>query len=140
MRAPLTVQAGSLALTRVAAFTVAVEADRIAGLLEPGEREADADLAELIGAAAGVGAPSRLLELHQAGGRVVLALHGPVRLQPSEVTLRCHRPALIAGVLRRAHLKGVVRHEGGFAFLLDVDRIAARPRARAGEEEACASG
>jgi chemotaxis signal transduction protein len=119
--------AGStLAVTRVGEMTVAVEADRVAGFHSAGDREPDADLTQLLGLPRPADASERLIELSHPGGRLLLAVHGTLRLTTSEQVPRCHRPTLIIGALRRSCLRGVLHHDAGLIYLLDVDEIAAR--------------
>lgn len=129
----------NLALTRVGPYTVAVESDRISRLLQPGKRPSDADIAVLIGASELVGEPSRLLELEHAAGRLVIALHGPIRLERSSTKLPCFFPALIASTLQQSCLKGVVKHPTGLAFVLDVDRLATARLVTVEENISCES-
>jgi chemotaxis signal transduction protein len=123
MKAP---QRGSLALTRLGAIVVGLEGDRVIGFFEPGEREPDCDLATLLSLPSPAGGSARLVEVEHARGRFVMAVHGRVRIAASEVRPHWHRPPLLEGVFRRACLRGVVRHEAGLVYLLDVEQIAAR--------------
>lgn len=117
---------GGLALTRIGPILIGVEGNRVTAFFEPGEREADCDLAEILSLSPPDGAGVRLLEVQHAAGRFVMAVHGRIRMAASEPRLRWQRPLLIAGVFRRACLRGVVRHESKLVYLLDVEEVAAR--------------
>ena len=119
-------QRGSIALTRIGAMVIGVEGHRVTGFYRPGEREIDCDLARLLAVPIPPGSAARLLELEHARGRLVIAVHGRVRMAPSDQKHRCERPPLVAGVFRRACLRGVMRHESELVYLLDVDQLAAR--------------
>lgn len=118
--------AGTLALTRLGAILVGVEGHRISAFFEPGEREADCDLAALLAVTAPQAGPTRLLEIEHGRGRFVMAVHSRVRMAAGERQSRCERPRLIDGVFRRACLRGVVRHESELVYLLDVEEVASR--------------
>lgn len=124
-----------LALTRIGAVVIGLEGDRVTGFFAPGEREADCDLAEILSLPAPEGSAVRLLELAHRGGRLVMAVHGRVRIAAGEGGLYCQLPPLCAGVFRRACLRGVTRHESELVFLLDVDQVASRIAGRGREEE-----
>ena len=117
---------GGLALTRIGAILIGVEGDRVTAFFEPGEREADCDLAAILSLATPADASARLLEVEHAAGRFIMAVHGRIRMAASDPRLRWERPTLVAGVFRRACLRGVVRHEAKLVYLLDVDEVAAR--------------
>lgn len=128
-----------LAVTRVGPISVAIEAERVAGFLEPGARTADFDLAAVLGVAPPAEDGERLLELSHTGGTLVVAVHAPVRMGDGDDRLPWARPALIDGALRRACLRGVRQHEAELVFLLDVDAMAARFEAAGKENAACES-
>jgi hypothetical protein len=127
-----------LALTRLGPFSIAIEAERITGFLEPGQEEADCDLAAMVGVAMPDAASGRQLELTSAGRRLVVTIRGPLRMADSEERVPWHCPALIAGALRRACVRGVIQHESTLVFLLDVDELAARV-GHARKETSCES-
>ena len=119
---------GGLALTRLGAIVVAVEGARVTAFFEANEREADCDLAEILGVPAPASSAIRLLELAHSGGTVILAVRGRIRMTSGERRPRYERPALVAGIFRQACLRGVMRHESELVYLLDVEEIAARVR------------
>jgi hypothetical protein len=127
-----------LALTRLGPFSIAIESERITCFLEPGQKEADCDLAAMVGVALPDAASGRQLELTSAGRQLVVMIRGPVRMADSEDRVPWHCPALIAGALRRACVRGVIQHESTLVFLLDVDELAARV-SQSGKETACES-
>lgn len=133
----------ALAVTHLGSITVAVEAARVAAFHSAGERDADVDLADLIGLALPAdSAPehaARLVELSHPGGLVLLGVHGQLHLVTAGGGTVCHCPALIAGVLRRSCLRAVVHHDDGLMYLLDVDQIAARVRQAKEGQAPCAS-
>jgi chemotaxis signal transduction protein len=115
-------------------ITVGVEGHRVIGFFAAGDRDADCDLAQLLGVARPAATHPRLIEIAHQGGTVVVAVHAQVRIAASDREPRCDRPALVAGAFRRACLRGIVRHESELIFLLDVEEIAARVRrAREGQ-------
>jgi chemotaxis signal transduction protein len=128
-------QGGGLALTRIGAVVIGLEGHRVTGFFEPGEREADCDLAEILSLPAPHDSGARLLEIAHARGRFIMTVHGRVRIAASEGAVRCERPPLCAGVFRRACLRGVTRHESELVFLLDVDEVASRIAGADREEE-----
>jgi chemotaxis signal transduction protein len=123
---------GSLALTRLGAIVVGLEADRVTGFFAAGERVADCDLAALLSVPVPAGSAVRLVEIAHTGGRIVMAVHGRVRITTAELP-RWERPPLIEGIFRHACLRGVVRHESELVYLLDVDQIASRIGREEGE-------
>ena len=118
--------AGSLALTRVGAIVVAVEGHRLIAFFEPGERDVDCDLAEILSLPPLGDGPARLLELEHRAGRFIMAVHGRIRLAASHANPRWQRPSLVDGVFRRACLRGVMWHESELVYLLDVEEVASR--------------
>ena len=118
----------ALALTRVGSIVVGIDGHCVTAFFDSGEREADCDLARLLGMPVPSDRP-RLLEITHASGTFVLAVHGRVHITPSEGNPRCQRPALVAGAFRRACLRGVTWHDHQLVYMIDVDEVAARLRA-----------
>lgn len=119
-------QGASLALARIGAIVIGVELHRVTAFLESGERPADCTLAALLSLPAPDDGAARLLEVQHAGGRFVIAVPGRVRIARSESRARLQRPRLVAGVFRRACLRGVARLQSELVYLLDVEEVASR--------------
>jgi hypothetical protein len=118
--APLIFEHG-LATIRIAGIDIMLDLSSIAGF---GEGQTDIVLADVLGRIA-VGDPS-LVSLNHTRGRLVLAIHGTIRVATERVASVCHRPAFVAGALRRSCLRGVVRSGTELAYVLDVEELAAR--------------
>ncbi|HEY5951292.1 MAG TPA: hypothetical protein VIV40_37625 [Kofleriaceae bacterium] len=120
--APVIFERG-LATIHMGEIDIVVDLSAIGGF---GERFGAADivLADVLGRdAAG---DSSLVSLHHSRGQLVLAIHGTIRVVTERVAFVCHRPTFVAGALRCACLRGVMRSGTELAYVLDVEALAAR--------------
>lgn len=113
-----------VAVTRAAGYSIGIEVERIAEILDPAGRGGDVRLEDLLDAPEARDGPQKLLRL-TGGTEVLLAVCGGLEIG-RRVSGPCERPVLVAAALERRCLRGVLKDGDRLVYVLDVDGVVKR--------------